>query len=380
MRASGSDGSPSRILFLINSLVDSGGTQKFVASLSGLVADEKRRVTVASFDDSGAIAAYPLPAEVSWIRVGSRVPGFARRLRDVRVLRRLLRQQRPDLLVSFIDVTNVLAIVSAFGTGIPVVVCERSMPGQHPISRPWRFLRRITYRFARSVVVQTERAAAALRSDGVTNRHVRVIPNFINVGRTSDEKAPREPVVIAAGRLAPEKRFEMLIRAFATARRDLGGWRLVILGEGPHRARLEDAAAAAGVSEVVQLAGWTPDAVDRFATSAIFALTSQYEGFPNVLCEAMAVGTAVVSVDCDAGPREIITDRVDGLLVNTDDENALAQALHELMSDEALRRALGAEATHIRDRLSPREVVAQWLAVFDEASGISPVTQRPRID
>ncbi len=121
------------------------------------------------------------------------------------------------------------------------------------------------------------------------------------------------------------------------------------------------------------LPGRAGNIAEWFARADIFALSSRYEGFPNVLLEAMAAGCACISFDCDTGPREIIRDEVDGLLAPPENVDAMAAGLERLMRDEELRKTLAARAVEARDRFAPDRILAQWEALFK-----IPITSRPR--
>ena len=152
------------------------------------------------------------------------------------------------------------------------------------------------------------------------------------------------PCILAVGRLAPEKGFDTLISAFARVREDRHDARLLILGEGPERARLEAQVAACGLDEVVALPGWADNPQACMRTCRLFVLSSRVEGLPVTLVEALACGTPIVATDCRSGPREILEDGRHGELVPVDDIEALAAAITSVLG----RPTTGAEARRRR--------------------------------
>jgi GalNAc-alpha-(1->4)-GalNAc-alpha-(1->3)-diNAcBac-PP-undecaprenol alpha-1,4-N-acetyl-D-galactosaminyltransferase len=136
------------------------------------------------------------------------------------------------------------------------------------------------------------------------------------------------------------------------------------VGEGPERPRLEAQIRAAGLEERVRLCGWIPDPASVLRTCDAFVLSSRFEGFPNALLEAMALGLPAISVDCPSGPADIIRHEVDGLLVPFGNVPALAAAIRRLLSDGRLRGQLGAEAVRVVERFSTARYFALWDAVL----------------
>jgi glycosyltransferase involved in cell wall biosynthesis len=166
--------------------------------------------------------------------------------------------------------------------------------------------------------------------------------------------------------LVPEKGFELLIRAFAGCIANHRDWDLAIFGDGPEREALQSLAARLGIAGSVQFGGLVRETAAELAASEIFALSSKFEGFPNVLLEAMSCGTPVVSFDCPSGPSEIIRDGFDGLIVPPGDVNLFSAALARLMSDSALRAQLGNNARTSVERYSAEKISAMWSGLFAE--------------
>jgi len=208
------------------------------------------------------------------------------------------------------------------------------------------FAVRTAYRRADRVVAISDGVGHALTDRfHLDASHVITIPNAVDLvtvrARAGEAVAhlPDGPFIVAAGRLTRQKGFDVLIRAFAEK---LSGRRLtlVILGEGPERAPLERLVRALGLDGRVQLPGFAANPWSYFARAAAFVCASRWEGFGNVIIEAMACGTPVVATDCDFGPREIVRHGESGLLVPVDDEDALGEALASLVAQPALATRL----------------------------------------
>jgi glycosyltransferase involved in cell wall biosynthesis len=171
--------------------------------------------------------------------------------------------------------------------------------------------------------------------------------------------------IVAVGRLSEEKGFHALIEAFRLVAPQYPDWTLTIFGEGDERGRLERLVQQSQLAARVHLPGWTEDVKGALLSGELFVLPSRYEGFPNALLEAMAVGLPCISFDCDSGPREIIRHGMDGLLVPAGDVRQLAEALASLMGDPSLRQKLGSEARNVVTRFSREAIYGQWDQLLD---------------
>jgi GalNAc-alpha-(1->4)-GalNAc-alpha-(1->3)-diNAcBac-PP-undecaprenol alpha-1,4-N-acetyl-D-galactosaminyltransferase len=292
----------------------------------------------------------------NWLRVG--------KLEDT------IRGLRPDTVISFTDRMNVLTLVACRSLGVDTVVSERIDPSQQRIGWHWSRLRRWGYPLARALVVQTQAVRGQLEPL-MRGRPIYVIPNAVDP--PPSDQPPREsrpsdgPLQIAAmGRLDYQKGFDLLIEAFVRVAEGNPNWSLVILGEGPERHRLEDQIHEHGLEKRVRLCGWVSDPATVLRNSDAFVLSSRFEGFPNALLEAMALGLPSISFDCPSGPADIIRQEVDGLLVSPGDVPALSAAIRRLMSDDQLRGRLGKEAVHVVERFSSERYFATWDEVLQK--------------
>jgi glycosyltransferase involved in cell wall biosynthesis len=286
-------------------------------------------------------------------------------------LRRVLMDTRSEVVIAMMTTANVLLALASFGLGHRKIGAEHIHPPQLPLGRAWELLRRKTYTFLHTVTALTQQSADWIRLH--TNaRRVAVIPNPIlwpipphkPVLRTDEVCKPGRRLILAVGRLASQKQFEILLMAFARIFRARSAWDLVILGEGPQRNSLQALVNTHALTGRVFIPGSVGNIGDWYERADIFALTSRFEGFPYALVEAMAYGLAAISYDCETGPREILSHEKTGLLIPLDDFEGLVQALLRLMDDEELRCALGHRAKKIREHLSLEHIADQWESVL----------------
>ena len=312
---------------------------------------------------------------------GGGLQGAIANWRRVRRLRKLIKKLKPDCVLGMMTTASVLAVMAAKGLGCRVIVSEHTHPPIQKLPESWQKMRRWAYPRAHAVVALTQGTARWLR-DHVPGSRVVVIPNAVRW--PLQEQEPVVPVpdkgerlrLLAVGRLHPVKGFDLLIQAFAMVASYFPDWDLVIVGEGEERAALQKQIETAALQKRVQLVGRVGNIKDWYEQSDMYVLSSRSEGLSNTLLEAMASGLAVVAMDCDTGPREIIRDNIDGILVNPpEDADALAAHLSDLMARPLKRAALARRAVDVRDRFSVPIVMAQWERLLPRV-GRSTTTQK----
>jgi GalNAc-alpha-(1->4)-GalNAc-alpha-(1->3)-diNAcBac-PP-undecaprenol alpha-1,4-N-acetyl-D-galactosaminyltransferase len=289
-------------------------------------------------------------------------------LRRVYKLRKLARSGAFDVLVSFGDYVNVELLLATWFLKIPVIVAEHTDPRKHAIGTMATWMRRLLYPHARLVVVLTP-DIGRWASEFVNEKAVRVIPNPINEQFLKSDCLPKEGpnhAIVAMGRMVPLKGFDLLLQAFAQCVDRHPTWKLRIFGEGPEYQHLCALTENLKIKARVRFEPVTREPEKAMRESDLFVLSSRHEGFPMVLLEAMATGMPVISFDCLSGPREMIRNGVDGILVPPEDVGALAKAMDRLMESEEERLRLGARAVEIDQRFGLTRVTAMWRSVFEE--------------
>lgn len=281
-------------------------------------------------------------------------------------IRKVVSTYASDIVLSFIDVTNILTIMATRGLNIPVIISERNNPTQTRMSKAWFLLRHLSYPFADSLVV----ANKGLKEYCIKyhfNKRIDIIPNLMKPIDCPKYKAKKR--IIAVGSLTIQKRFDILIEAVAKLKNldQLQDYAIVLFGEGPLRSQLAHQIASHSLDDQITLMGSSNDIYPEYFQSTIFVLCSDYEGQPNVLLEAMSCGLACVATNCEYGPSEIISNGHNGLLIPTGSVNELAEALGKLISNESLCKtlSLNAEKT-IRNDYSSDKVIKKWLKLFSE--------------
>ena len=351
-----------------------GGIERVIFMLANRWANAGHSVRIITFERPGDQPAFELDERVALEQLDLLRPSATYReaicgnLRRVFVLRRSLRSFAPDVTLAQGTVPNILAMLAAIGRRWPTIVTEQVHPGYHVLPRPWEQLRRIAYPWADAIVVQTRDIAKWVAA--VLRLPSEVMPNPIELSRfaappvdTGRQQLGRRRL-IAVGRLAPQKGYDLLINAFARIAKLDPAWDLVIYGDGPERATLERMIDALGLSGRIVLAGNTTTIEQAYANADLFVHAARYEGYPNVVQEALAAGKAVIATDCPGATRELLAGGRYGVLVPNEDVDALERALRSLMTDGDRRAALACSARVAVLPFDADRIADRWLELF----------------
>ena len=310
----------------------------------------------------------------------------SRSLKAIGKLRRLLSEERPDILLSNLGHNNIIALWSRALSRAPtrVVVCQHSVLSQeslHDGNWQHRVLPAVSAVFLRLAdgIVAVSRGVAddMARILRLRRSAISVIYNPV-LTRDFDHRAAASlnhawfaagtmPVVLGVGRLVPEKDFGTLIKAFALLRQIMP-CKLILVGDGPARADLVRLCQDLGIATDVDFVGFQENPLPYIRQAALLALSSTYEGFGNVLAEAMGCGTPVISTDCPYGPAEILAGGRFGALVPVGDAERMAQAMQEALLSPLPADVLKSQAAQFRDD----RVSSQYVALFNR------LLQQPR--
>ena len=361
---------PMRITLVISSL-SSGGAERVMSHMANYWAEKGWLVTLITLTKMNEDF-FPVKDRVDRVSLG--VAGqssgvfdaILNNIRRVLALRSAIQASCPDVVISFIDNTNVLTLLATRFTGVPVIVSEHIDPRQHNTGQAWKVLRRWLYPQAAAVVVLTQ-SVLGWAAEMVGEKKAFIIPNSITRNERQAAKNKGEfpqPFILAVGRLAYQKGFEFLLQSFKNVSQPNPEWSLVILGEGSERASLEAMVKALNIEDRVHLPGRHPDPMSVMEQAPIFVMSSRYEGFPIVLLEALACGTPSISFNCPSGPAEVIRHGIDGILVPPEDVGALADAMQDLMAHPEKRERLASRAKEVTDRFGEERIMGMWEALI----------------
>ena len=351
-----------KIAFIISSL-GSGGAERVLSLMANFWAQKNYSIIVITLDNSApfyfledGIKIEPLSLLKNSVSVFSAI---ANNIARINIIKKKLIETDPDIVISFMTETNIIATIGCRMIHKPIIVAER-ISYDFLKSWVWVNLRKLVYRFSNALIVQT-------RYDKEKYHHLSntfVINNPLNLKDMILNNNREEKYILAVGRLNRQKGFDRLIKAFSHL--DHKDWKLAIIGEGSERSNLEKLISDLNLEDHISMPGRTRAIEKWYQKSSIFVLSSRTEGFPNVLCEAMAYGCACVSFDCIAGPNEIITDKVDGYLIKNGDVNALSAKMDFLINNPEERRRIGKEAMKISDRLNIDSIMSKWDKIIEK--------------
>ena len=341
-----------KILFVISSLT-SGGAERVLTRLANYWSKKGWDVTILSILPHD-LDFYKLEDNIKIVSLGIRYkknPIF-NNLWYLYGIRKIVKEGNYDAVISFISRINILTLVSTIGVKTPIIISERN--NYHALSSAiLRFVRRVTYPLCDTLVVLSQYDYE--KYSFVKNKKVifNPIDNFLDVKFEDKEK-----LILAVGSLTHQKGYDRLLKALSLV--DLRGWKVIIIGEGPLEDEIKAMIAELNLTQYVSLIGRRKDINAFYKRASVFVLSSHWEGFPNVLAEAMASGCACVSFDCITGPSNIIKNGENGFLVEQDNILMLSARIRDLIEDKDLRKEFFDKALEIRDKLDINKIAGMW--------------------
>jgi GalNAc-alpha-(1->4)-GalNAc-alpha-(1->3)-diNAcBac-PP-undecaprenol alpha-1,4-N-acetyl-D-galactosaminyltransferase len=335
-----------------------GGAERVTAHQANYWAERGHQVRIITYDRTPSH--YPLHSNVQILgndlaRVSkNKGQTIVNKLREVFILSGWFRRLRPTVVISVMEEVNMVTSLASVGLPHRLVVYDVANPAFYNGGQLRLWFKRLCYRAADVLIVQTEGVKSAYRGFNVP---IAVVRNPLpEPPKLAIDYSSR--VIVSVGRLDVLKNLALIIKAFGHVHAP--NWEVRIFGEGPEYENLTDLINQLGLKNHVFLKGLSKNIYTELAQASIFAFGSKIEGYPNVLLEGLAAGLAVVSTDCPFGPSEIIEQGKNGLLIPNNDEKAFAAALQKLIEDTDLRKKLGREATKIAETLRMDKIMLEW--------------------
>lgn len=371
-----------KLMVVIHSLRGGGSERVLINLLKGLKRDEFYITLVlyeGAFDfpipQDVEIEILDIPATWNFLKLAR---GF---ILKITKLSGLIRRNRPDVVFSLLSSTNVTLILAKLLSKekCRVVISEHTHPtvnlGNEVYGRITGKFMKYLYPKADAIVAVSEGIKRDLVSHfDIAPEKVKVIYNPVDIREI--ELLSREevdhpwfmekiPVIISVGRLTRQKGYPYLIKAFSLVKRSFE-CRLVIIGDGEDLGKLVEMVKGMHLENHIAFLGFKKNPFKYLIRSSLFVLSSLYEGFGNVIVEAMALGLPVISTDCPSGPSEIIQDGKNGILVPVKDEGALSGAIESILTDGGLRGRLSEEARKRARAFALNGIVEEYRSIFCE--------------
>lgn len=348
-----------KITLLISAL-SGGGAERVTCNLANYLSDFGHEVEILTMGDTAA--AETLRDNIKYLPLlpkKDKSNALVNNVKRILRLRRYMKNQNVDAYVVMLPVTTELMLRFSNLTKAPIIVSERADPKVYS-PKTQKVLQKLTSK-ASGFVFQTEDAKAWYEPYLKGTESV-VIPNAINPAFIRPKyEGEREKVIVGAGRLNKQKNFPLLISAFSKIAEKFPEYKLRIYGKGTLLEPLQRLACEKGIGDRVEFPGYVPDMPERLEKASMFVLSSDYEGMPNALMEAMVSGLPCVSTDCGGGgARFLVENGENGILIPQKDEVALAFAMEKILSDETLASKLGENARKLQETLAPEKIYGEW--------------------
>ena len=349
-----------KILFYINA-INGGGAERVMVNLAKDFANiGVKTVLVTSFRDSWE---YPVDSKVSRLSLEDEQiiqSQIKRNISRISKLRKLLKQEKPDVLVSFMREPNFRAIVASLGLPVKTIISIRNDPNRSYKGKKNAFIVKCLLPLADGCVFQTEEAKEWFPKR--LQKKSAIIYNAVKGDFFNVERMPTKGEIVTCGRLEPQKNHELLIRAFAKCHEVYKDTSLKIYGDGSLKANLQELIDSLGIRDAATLCGSTTNVVEALQRADVFVLSSDYEGMPNALMEAMAVGVPCISTNCPCGgPKALLgSDGLNGTLVPVGDVDKLAQIMESYCKDPNKKKSLGINAKKRANQFRNDVVFQQW--------------------
>lgn len=284
---------------------------------------------------------------------------------DYRATKKYLQKRKAAVAISFLSRCNFMLILAGLFSKTKIIVCDRNnLLRKYP-----KYVFDVTcflYRFADVVCVQTNEMKTFYPQ--YLQKKIVVLENPLDfdemAAQCEGQSIEKENTVISVGRLERQKDFVTLIKAYKKVAELYPDWKLKIYGQGNRKDELQDLIEKENLTTSVKLCGVTHTPFLEMKKARIFVLSSFYEGFPNVLCEAMHAGLPCISTKCECGPSELITDGENGFLVDIGDIATMSEKMSLLIDDEELRNRLGRAAEKSTERLEYKTISSKWLEMI----------------
>lgn len=345
-------------IYISGGTLQSGGAERVISILSSSFVDEFGTVKILLWVDAPIF--YNLDKRIQIISIEKECKSRSN-LKKMIWFRHFILSNKPDVLLSFLTPFSLLSITALLGVKCNIIVAERNDPAYLRGGYCMKKIRNFFFRRASGILVQT-----ANNKEGYNNylkKKISVIYNPVFMlpevkGMALSTETKKE--IVSVVRLHPQKNIPMMLMAFKEFYKKHTDYKLIIYGEGHQRTRLQEIIQKEGLSLCVSMPGVRKDIFDEISYAKMFVLSSDYEGMPNSLIEALCLGLPCISTKV-SGAVDLIENGKNGILVDKGDFMAMSNAMEQLAADDDLAEKLAKEAVAVYDKLKLSLISKQWL-------------------
>ncbi len=350
------------ITFIIGSMIG-GGAERVISVISDMYAEDGYKVNLIIFRKTDK--QYFINPKINCIYLSENESAIKRKLKLPFELFKAIKKVKSDIYVSFCIQENCYSCLVNLFARKKLIISERNAPKNEKLKLSYKIMRKLFYPVCDGIVFQTEEAKSCYSQH--FQKKSAVISNPVKEGLPLKTDYSTSGKIVAAGRLCVQKNYPMLFKAMELFIKKYPTYKLYIYGNGPLEKELKALCDEMQLNDCIVFEGFSENIHKEMAEADIYVLSSDYEGMPNALMEAMAIGVPSVSADCPSGgPKELVEDGKNGMLVKTGDFRGLCEKLETLASSRELRENLGNEAKLIAEKYSKEKIFNEWKHFTDK--------------
>lgn len=352
-----------KICFCVDTM-NSGGAERVVATLSNQLIVDGHEVCIVMVAARQLFSFYTLDDNIELEALCKGANNRINAIKRVKLLRNYFKDKRPDAVISFLPNANIYTMLAIHGLKILHIVSERNNPYIDPQNKFIRYLKKKAFIKADGCVFQTE-DALNFYPNSVKKKGI-VIYNPISIQVDNCSNIMRNNYILSVGRLTKQKNIKLLLSSFSKFHAEYDDYKLVVYGDGEEKGILKNYCENLNISDIVEFRGnsqtWQKEACD----AKMFVLCSDYEGMPNALMEAMAIGIPCISTDCPiGGPRELIKNSENGFLIKVGDEIELTNKMVEIVESKDISDKFSEANKNMKINMSAENICKQWIEYID---------------
>lgn len=352
-----------KIICYIDIMASTGGAQRVMKNLVTYLIDKGYSVVLVNDFDIGNENSFDIPDKVKrvYLRKDNKGNPISKNIERIVKLRQLVKKEKPDILLSFLGAPNIRSVLATVGLDVKKIISVRNDPkyeyGKSQISK---IAVNLLFRYVDGCVFQTEDAKSYFNKK--LQCKSRVILNPVDEIFFRTKRSESCNGIVTVGRLEAQKNHKLLLQAYSNLlKRDKDIEDLYIYGDGSLKGELEEFIYKNRLKNKVHLLGKVSNVAEILSKSKLFILSSDFEGLPNALMEAMASGTPVVSTDCPCGgPKMLIKGRNTGILVRCDDVKALEEAINGVIYDKEKLKQMSVAVREAAKSFESSKIFKEW--------------------